>query len=477
MIAFWSIVAGLTAVTLAFLIMPLLRKPKSDAAMPGRADFDLTVYKDQLAELDRDLARGVLTDDQVQAARIEIERRMLSTDEPAEGIPTGASTALATERSKSAWAMIAVVVLGLPLGAVSFYLYLGEPLQRDLPLAQRAQENKGENEVRQRAMTLVTQMQTRLEENPKDIEGWLILGQVFEAMKRYDEAASAYEQAVNLTNRHPEPLTAWAEAMIMAEDTVIIPKVKEILQEIKIKDPSEPRSYFYLALERQQRDDPKGAMDEYVQLMKVTPEDAEWVEQIRGRMGQLAEQMGVDVPVVTLLPPVGPPTDQVAGDAGDGAVAPGPSPEQIEAAQNMTEEERLDLVRSMVGRLADRLKTDTNDLVGWQRLAQAYRILGETDKATAAEAEAKRIIDSGVDSGVASAPRGPSAQQVQDAQAMSEEDRKALIKTMVGRLADRLKENPDDLVGWQRIAQAYRVMGDLDKVAEAEAQVKRLQAR
>ncbi|HEY9080379.1 c-type cytochrome biogenesis protein CcmI [Magnetovibrio sp.] len=476
MIAFWSVAAALTVVALAFMIAPLARKAKSEAAAPGRGDFDITVYKDQLAEVDRDLERGVLSEDQALAARTEIERRMLAVAQEQDSALEIAETA----KPKSSMALIAAIMVAVPLGAVAFYLYLGQPELRDQPLAQRqvmqqqAQaQGQGEGgDTRARAMELLAQLEQRLKDNPKDIEGWLILAQVYEAMNRHTDAANAYENVVNLTERHPEALTAWAEAQIMAEQTVVIPEVAKLLKEIKQKDPTEPRSYFYLALERQQHDDLRGALDEYVQLLEHSPSDAEWVEQIQDRMKSLANEMGIDVPVVAMLPPAGPPADATAD-------APGPTAEQMQDAQQMTPEERQAMVQSMVQRLADRLKENPDDLAGWQRLAQAYRVMGDTAKLAEAEAQIARLQGgaTGSATGGAAAAPGPSVQQMQDAQQMSTDDRQAMIQSMVQRLADRLKENPDDLAGWQRLAKAYQVMGNADGVAEAEAQIKRLQAQ
>lgn len=469
MIAFWSAAAALTVVALAFMIVPLVRKSKSGSAVPARGEYDLTVYKDQLAEIERDLDRGVLSEDQALAARTEIERRMLDisgNNEPGQDDPGAGRTA----KSQTSIAMIIAVVIAVPLGAVGLYLYLGQPQLGDMPLAQRQveqQQQAGDTQARVKA--LLVQLAERLKANPDDVEGWAIQAQVYTAMKRYNDAAAAYEKVVNLTDRHPESLTAWAETLVLAEDTVVIPQVVELLKEVKTKDPTEPRAYFYLALERQQHDDLSGAMAEYVNLLKVSPSDAEWVEQIQDRIKTLAGEMNVDVPVVEMLPPAGPPVG-MAG-AGD---APGPNAQQMQDAQQMSPEDRQAMVKSMVQRLADRLKENPDDLAGWERLAQAYRVMGDEAKVAEAEAQIKRL--QGAAPAVPAAP-GPNAQQMQDAQQMSAEDRQAMIQSMVQRLADRLKENPDDLAGWQRLAQAYRVMGDAAKVAEAEAQIKRLQGQ
>lgn len=396
MTAFWIAAAALTVVALALMIVPLLRKTKPNEAVAARAEFDLTVYKDQLQEIERDQERGVLSADQATAARTEIERRMLAV---ADEQDTGAPKDLG--RTASVKALAASIVVAVPVGAVAFYLYLGSPGLEDQPLVKRQQDfqnhaaaqaagggEQSGGDMRAKALELLAQLDQRLKDNPKDVEGWLIKAQIYEAMNQYGDAAASYEQAAPLTDRHPEILTAWAEALIVSENTQVIPAAAELLKEIKQKDPAEPRAYFYLALERQQHGDLQGALDEYVSLLKVSPSDAEWVPQIQSRMEGLASGMGVETPVVEMLPPAGPPPGMAAAPEGP---APGPTAEQVRDAQQMSEDDQNAMIQAMVQRLADRLKENPDDLAGWKRLAQAYRVLGDMAKVAEAEAQIKRL--------------------------------------------------------------------------------------
>lgn len=472
MIVFWSVAAALTVVALAFMVVPLVRKVKVEAKDTARAEFDLTVYKDQLKEIDRDMDRGVLSEDQAQAARTEIERRMLAA---AQDKDEAAPKADASSPGLSMALMIAIVI-AVPAGTIGGYYYLGQPGAQDQPLAQRqqqmqnhAQGGQSNEEMRAQAMELIAKLEQRLKDNPNDLEGWAIMADVHTAMNKFNEAAAAYEHIAKLTDRHPEPLVLWAESLIYAENTVVIPAAVELLKEVKEKDPSEPRSYFYLALERQQHDDLEAAMDEYVQLLKVSPSDAEWVPQIQDRLRIIAGELEVEIPVVELLPPAEPTMP----------VGPGPTAEQMQDAAQMSAEERNAMVQAMVNRLAERLKENPDDLAGWQRLMQAYEVMGNAEGVAEAAANIKRLsTGSGSASAApATAAPGPTAEQMRDAQNMSVEDRQAMIQNMVQRLADKLKDNPDDLAGWQRLAQAYRVTGNTEGLAEAEANIKRLQGR
>ncbi|MBL4615700.1 MAG: c-type cytochrome biogenesis protein CcmI, partial [Magnetovibrio sp.] len=349
---------------------------------PTRSAFDITVYKDQLNEIDRDLERGVLNDGQALAARTEIERRMLATAQDSEG---EAAQKAVVAAPKMSMALLLAVLVVVPVGTVASYLYLGQPQMKDQPLAQRQLQGNSQASIDRKAevQQMMVQIAKRLEENPKDIDAWMIQGQVYSMTNRYVEAVESYQQVVILTDRHPGALASLVETMIMAEDSIVIQSASKILKEIKAKDPSEPRSYFYLALERQQRGDLSGAMSEYLALLKVSPSDAEWVGQVEESVQALANEMSISVPVVEMLPPTGPP-------AGANTV-PALTEEQIRGAQEMSKGDQQSLIRSMVQRLADRLKDEPDDLVGWQRLAKAYEVLGETQKAAEAQAQIERL--------------------------------------------------------------------------------------
>ena len=383
----WVAVAACILLALAFLIVPLARRAPESFA-PERAEFDLTVYKDQLVEIDRDMERGVLSEDQAIAARTEIERRMLAA---AEDKDKGLDVAEARDPKMTQALMIAIMVI-VPLGALGTYLSLGQPSLPDQPLAERKNNQNhaaindaaANAEDRARALELFKQLEDRLAENPDDLEGWKVLASIYEMGNRYGEAVKAYEQIVRLTDRHPDALTALAETLIIADGSVVSMQAAELLKEAKGKEPGDPRTYYYLALERQQKDDLQGAMNEFVALLKVSPENAEWVPQIQSRLQSVASELGVDVPVVAMLPPM-----EMAEPEPE--AAPGPTAEQIQDAQEMSAEDQNTMIQAMVERLADKLKDNPDDLAGWKRLLQAYRVLGNAAGAAEAEANIKRL--------------------------------------------------------------------------------------
>lgn len=384
MTLFWLVAISVTVVSLAFLLWPLARKARGADGQQRRADFDLTVYKDQLLEVDRDLERGVLNEDQALAARTEIERRMLNAGSDANGESEDAQTRPNSPRLTGA--LMAALLLIVPLGAFGLYFIVGNMGLSDRPLAERKaaqdqQANPAERTAQLQAM--IKDIKARLDSEPNNPRNWSVLGQAYEMLGDFPQAIAAYEKLVEMTDRHPEALIILAETKFVAANEVITPEVKALFKEARTKAPTNPTTYYYLALERQQAGDLQGAIDEYVGLLSVSPSNGEWVPEIEGRIKALAGELGVDAPVVTMLPPMEAPADT--------ADAPGPSQDQVQAAQEMSPEEQQAMIRSMVERLADKLKENPDDLAGWKRLAQAYQVLGDEAGMAEAQAQIKRL--------------------------------------------------------------------------------------
>lgn len=388
MTVFWIAAIVATVLVLALLVLPLARKPKGDNA-PARAQFDLTVYKDQLVEVDRDLERGVLSADQALAARTEIERRMLA----AAGEDDAPSATPATHNPRLTSALLVALLVVVPLGAFGLYYTVGNPGMGDHPLAGRvaAQGQPMDTADRDAQISaMIKDIKTRLEKEPNNPRNWNVLGQAYEMQGKLAEAVGAYQNLVAVTDRHADALVILAEAMFVEAGQVVTPAAAALFKEARTQDPSNPMTYYYVALERQQADDLQGAMDEYAGLLSVSPSNGGWVADIQGRMTALAGEMGVEVPVVQMLPPM----DQTQAPMASGAPAaggPGPSAAQVQQAQEMAPEEQQAMIRSMVARLAAKMKDNPDDLVGWKRLAQAYKVLGDAAGQAEAAAQIKRL--------------------------------------------------------------------------------------
>ncbi|MEA1677763.1 c-type cytochrome biogenesis protein CcmI [Nitrospirillum sp. BR 11163] len=443
MMAFWIAAALLTAGVLLALLRPLMMPRKADAG--GTPEVD--IYKDQLAEIERDVARGLLTDDQAAAARTEVSRRLLAADARAKSAQAAPATPAKPSR-RLATALMAAV----PLLAMGIYLRLGQPDLPGQPAGGRTDQAAGVQ-----AQAVLKTLQARVTENPKDLEAWKALATAQGMTGQNDKAAVSWAKAVDLAPDDANLQASRAEALVLSADGVVGPEAKQALGRALALNPKEPRARYYDGLATRQAGDLKGAITRWSALLAESPADAPWVPFLRGQLGETATEAGMDPAAVTPqpLPPANPAPAPVAG-------TPGPTADDMAAASTMSSGDRNAMIQGMVQRLADRLKTQPDDAEGWSRLARAYRVLGQNDKAAEAEANAKRY-----GGGTAGAPTGTVPPGMPDPATMTPEQRSATVKSLLAQFQAAAEKEPDKPEGWARLAQAYEATGDVAKTREA----------
>ena len=358
--------ALLTALAVAAVLIPVLHRHRRS---PSRADYDLTVYRDQLRELESDRARGLVSAEQEQAARTEIERRMLRA---ARARDEAHAVALpdARPRGPQAWRRRAAAIgLGLciPAFAAGVYASLGSPGLPGRPFAE-IERPAAQQEAVAALSAPVAQLAARLQNDPDNLEGWLLLGRSYVVLLRYPEAADALRQAAALSGGDPEVLAMLGEAIVWANEGVVVPEAVGVFRQALEARPGDPASRFHLALARAQAGQVREAYDMWLALAADTPADAAWRGDLEALIGQAAEMLDVEPEALPLAPPL--------------AEAPsGPTADDVAAAAEMTPDERMEMIRGMVEGLAARLEENPDDPQGWRRLAQSYAVLGETGKA------------------------------------------------------------------------------------------------
>jgi len=375
---------GLTALALAMLLAPLCvgrRSPES------REAYNLAVYRDQLAEIERDLARGVLAAEHAEAARAEIARRILAL-KPAEGEagPTGHARGLKAHAPAGPLAPRAaaiVAILLLPLAAGIVYWQLGSPSLPDQPFAERAAADTPPAAANPAAIDMdkaLARLRAHLKEHPEDLTGWLLLARAELNLDRYQEAAEAYRHAADLSGQRADISGDWGEAQVLAAGGTVTPAAKEAFA-AALRDPeTAPRSRYYLALAQMQEGKVKSALQAWVDLAAEAPADADWLPLVRQRIAEAAGVLGVD-PATLKGATAGP-----ADAPGDGAVAAA-----AKAALGAFPEERRAMILAMVGKLASRLESQPDDVEGWARLGRSYMVLNQPEKAKEAYARAVKL--------------------------------------------------------------------------------------
>ena len=374
--------ALMTVVTLSLLLLPFVRRRGRTGGT--RAHFDLRVYRDQLAEIDRDALGGLLGREEAEAARAEVKRRMLAA---AAALEANEAPDPTPAHQPGIARTAAAIALALPTATTLLYVTIGAPGSPDRPLALRHAEQAAAMQRDDAAGSLeqvVAQLANKLQSRPDDVAGWVLLGRAYMTLDRYQFAADAFRRARQLAPDRPDVAGAFAEARIAAGDGQIDDEARAALRNVLELDPTSPQARFLLALDRAQQGDLRAAAQGWADLLALSPADAAWLPVTREHLQQAAQRAGID-----------PATIQPSAEARELAttVAPMPPPSTADAAaaKEMSTEDRGRMIRGMVERLAARLRDNPDDLEGWRRLARAYQVLGDTDKASDAHAKIEAL--------------------------------------------------------------------------------------
>ena len=347
----WLIFIVMTAAAIFAVLWPLSRR-----AGQSFAGTEIAVYRDQLEEIERDRAAGLIGKGEAEAARVEVSRRLLAAADSDKQAPVAAGAPLWRRRAVALIALIA-----LPVGAASLYLALGSPhfsgalvaARPDVPMEQRSIES------------LVAQVESHLERNPEDGRGWEVLAPVYLRIGRFDDAVKARRNALRLLGASAAREADLGEALTAAAGGIVTADAKAAFERAAAIDPSDIRIAFYRGLAAEQ----DGQKSEAVRDL----------DRASGACAGRCAVSGIDRGVA-------------GAHRSESREAPGPTAEDMAAAQNLSPEQRTAMVRGMVERLAERLKNDGSDLDGWRRLVRAYMVLGEADNAKSAVAAARKAL-------------------------------------------------------------------------------------
>jgi cytochrome c-type biogenesis protein CcmH len=334
------LLALLTTATVAALLVPLLR-PR--LAATDRLDSDTAVYRDQLAEVERERAAGALP---------EAERRLLAAAAQDQALAAGASDGASWHRL-----LTPALCLLIPLFALGLYLRIGQPGLPAAPFIARPAPSPAPDAspARELAETIAA-ARARLAARPDD----------------------------------PDALSALGEALTYEADGVVTAPAQDAFRRALDKNPDDARAMFYLGLHEAQSGDARAALERWQALERRSPADAPWLPSLRAEMQRVARAAGLPAPQAPAAP---------ASPGTTSSPAPGmptPTPDQMQAMQGLTPAERQQAIRGMVEGLDARLRAQPSpgkpeDRDAWLRLANARKVLGENDKAVEAYSRADAI--------------------------------------------------------------------------------------
>lgn len=360
----WVVLAVLTVATVIALARPLATAAAGETSPTDRPDVQ--IYKDQLAEIETDRQRGVLSDAEAASARIEISRRLLASAERAE-VAEGAVVASRRGPLQTA------VAAGVPLIALLTYLALGSPHLPGRPHAERPPEGRDASTIADpRIEELVARVEQRLRAHPEEGQGWDVIAPVYMRQERYLDAAIAYKNAIRLLGETPVRLTGLGEALVMSSQGLVTEEARRTFTRLRELAPGGFEARFWLALAKEQDGDVTAALTDYRAILSSAPAEAGWRPMVEQRIEQLTRQPGA---------PASPPS------------AKGPTNEAAAAMAALPPAEQGAMIRQMVEGLAERLRQNGRDSDGWQRLVRSYVVLGRRDDAVKALADARTALD------------------------------------------------------------------------------------
>ncbi|WP_449256707.1 c-type cytochrome biogenesis protein CcmI [Bosea sp. (in: a-proteobacteria)] len=340
----WAVFAAMTGAAIFALLWPLSR-----VSLQGFADTAdaRSLYRSQLGEIDRDVARGLIAAEEADAARAEAGRRLLRAagDEVS---PAGETEPSLRRRRASSALMLSLV----PLLALLVYGSYGSPDAPDQPLAARLAQAGAQQDF----AVIFARMEAHLAAHPADARGWTLIAPIYLRQGRYDDAANAFASALRHGRASAELWSGLGEARTLAAEGVVTAAAREAFSDALKLDPRNPQARYYLALAQEQDGDIQGAAGSLKRLLADTPPDAPWAAPVRDRLARM---------------------EAAAGG---------------EAIAALPEAERQQAIRGMVEGLAGRLEAGGGTLAEWTRLIRARAVLGQKEEARQAVKTARERL-------------------------------------------------------------------------------------
>jgi cytochrome c-type biogenesis protein CcmH len=287
MIVFWLVCAIFVAIALAFVLPPLLQLADKKTDESDRKEANIAVYRDQIAELKRDLENGIASPDQYQQDRDELERRLLED--------VSATVDDLSKQPKSAPAgrgPVYAIMLGLPVFAIALYLRVGNPGAMSASAtapsqpASAASVQGNEQFSQQRMEANVASLAKRLEGNPADTAGWIMLAHSYSSLEKYSEASAAYARATAVKTDDADLWADYAFALAMSSGRQLQGKPAELVAKALRLDPENPKALELAGAAAFEQKNYQQAIEYWQKLMQKTPADSEVGQALSQRIAE-----------------------------------------------------------------------------------------------------------------------------------------------------------------------------------------------
>lgn len=281
MTSFWVVAGILTIGALLFIVPTLLSKGTSRTGVIRKA-ANVSIYRDQLAELESDLRSDVLSKEQYDQSKRELQQRMV------QDVPEGESLAsmVITGSNRGNIATITVLMLAIPLMAVSLYLWIGntkgltpQPIsEQQSPMSGSESESESGH---QNFSSVLDSLIARLREQPDDVEGWIMLGRTYAIMQRFNEAKIAYERVIALSPESPELLVDYADIVAMTNGGSLQGEPMELVNKALSLSPKNPKALALAGTAAFEQKNFKQAASYWEKLLVQIPPESKLAQSVK----------------------------------------------------------------------------------------------------------------------------------------------------------------------------------------------------
>jgi cytochrome c-type biogenesis protein CcmH len=285
MLTFWIVAALFILFALWFVLPPLLQKSGDSTGDDLRA-ANVLIYKDQFKEMESDLKTGLISEEQYQQDKEELERRLLDDV----NAPSSDLSSSSTATRKIAYG----VGMFIPIGVIGFYLAVGNPkgVAPSLPQMAAAETQQGGPMSNQQIAANVEKLAKKLEQNPNDAEGWLMLGRSYVSMERFADAAAAYEHVTQLKGDDAGVWADYAEAYAMANGQRLAGKPTDAINRALQIDPKHQKALDLAGSAAYQAGDYQKAIDYWQKLLTQFPAGSEELRTISAQIARARQMAG-----------------------------------------------------------------------------------------------------------------------------------------------------------------------------------------
>ena len=406
-------------ISIVAAIVSALSLRRYDQEKVATSEGDISACIDQLTEFEKKAAAGTIDGNEADVTRADIKRRILSAGRTEKldmarlslskrnlAVVAVAGIAIVGSFGLHAWNNdLANSITSMQLGSRNSTSVVDQlaAATAALPPGPLFLQNQQRGRVQgQQQATLgsvdemIDRVVQRLKRNPKDVEGWRVLGWSYFNTDRFEESSAAYAKAIELSPNNAELRSAYGEALVRAAAGNVTDEAKAVFERTLQLNPADSRAHFFIGLSKEQAGDKMSALNDWIAILNHGDSSEPWFADLTQRANKLGQDVGVDVSSL-LHRGNAETTGGVLGSlekqqsaAPDAARKTEPTAEDVRNAEAMAPTDRAAMIRGMVDRLAARLEETPNDVEGWIKLIRSRKILGEND---AAEEAFHRALD------------------------------------------------------------------------------------